>query len=101
MDRIDCLRAFVRTLEGGSFSAAARELGIGQPAVSKRIALLEGEFRTQLFLRTTRKLKPTPEGERIYQLAREILGNFDSAAAGDNQTSPQPTGTLRSRARAS
>lgn len=95
MDRIDCLRAFVRTLEGGSFSAAARELGIGQPAVSKRIALLEGEFGTQLFLRTTRKLKPTPEGQRIYQLAREILGNFDMAAAGDNQASPQPSGTLR------
>ncbi len=46
MDRIDCLRAFVRSLEGGSFSVAANELGIGQPAVSKRIALLESEFGT-------------------------------------------------------
>ena len=45
MDRIDCLRAFVRTLEGGSFSAAAKELGIGQPAISKRIALLEERIR--------------------------------------------------------
>jgi len=68
MDRIDCLRAFVRALEGGSFSAAAAELGIGQPAVSKRIALLESEFGTQLFFRTTRKLRPTPEAHRIYQL---------------------------------
>src|SRR5262249_34604608 len=58
-------------------------------------ALLEVEFGTQLFLRTTRKLKPTPEGQRIYQLAREILGNFDMAAAGANQASPQPNGTLR------
>ena len=79
MDRIDCLRAFVRSLEGGSFSVAANELGIGQPAVSKRIALLEGEFGTQLFFRTTRKLKPTPEAHRIYDLARQILGNFDLA----------------------
>ena len=39
MDRIDCFRAFVRALEGGSFSAAAKELGVGQPAISKRIAL--------------------------------------------------------------
>src|SRR5215213_4301189 len=62
MDRIDCLRAFVRSLEGGSFSVAANELGVGQPAVSKRIALLEREFGTQLFFRTTRKLKPTPRG---------------------------------------
>ena len=56
MDRIDCLRAFVRSLEGGSFSVAANELGIGQPAVSKRITLLESEFGPQLFFRTTRKL---------------------------------------------
>ena len=51
MDRIDCLRAFVRTLDGGSFSAAAKELGIGQPAISKRIAMLESEFGAQLFSR--------------------------------------------------
>jgi len=86
MDRIDCLRAFVRALEGGSFSAAAAELGIGQPAVSKRIALLESEFGTQLFFRTTRKLRPTPEAHRIYQLAREILSNFDTARASGPST---------------
>ena len=77
MDRIDCLRAFVRCLEGGSFSVAASELGIGQPAGSKRIALLESEFGTQLFFRTTRKLRPTSEGHRIYDLARQILASFD------------------------
>jgi DNA-binding transcriptional LysR family regulator len=95
MDRIDCFRAFVRALEGGSFSAAAKELGIGQPAVSKRIALLEHEFGTQLFLRTTRKLRPTPEAHRIYDLARQILGNFDLALSSVEQASPRPTGTLR------
>src|SRR6185437_16419951 len=95
MDRIDCLRTFVRALEGGSFSVAANELGIGQPAVSKRIALLESEFGTQLFFRTTRKLRPTPEAHRIYQLAREILGNFDTAGAGAHPISPQPSGTLK------
>jgi DNA-binding transcriptional LysR family regulator len=94
MDRIDCFRAFVRALEGGSFSAAAKELGIGQPAVSKRIALLEGEFATQLFVRTTRKLRPTPEALRIYDLARQILGNFDLAKASVEEASPRPSGTL-------
>jgi DNA-binding transcriptional LysR family regulator len=95
MGRIDCLRAFVRALEGRSFSAAAAELGIGQPAVSKRIALLESEFGTQLFFRTTRKLRPMPEAHRIYQLAREILSNFDTARANAHPISPQPTGTLK------
>ena len=95
MDRIDCLRAFVRTLEGGSFSAAAKELGIGQPAVSKRIALLEREFGTRLFLRTTRKLRPTPEAHRVYDLARQTLGSFDMARASVDEALPRPTGTLR------
>ena len=95
MDRIDCLRAFVRSLEGGSFSVAANELGIGQPSVSKRIALLESEFGTQLFFRTTRKLKPTPEGHRIYDLARQILGSFDLARANVEENSLRPSGTLR------
>jgi len=94
MDRIDCLRTFVRALEGGSFSAAANELGIGQPAVSKRIALLESEFGVQLFLRTTRKLRPTPEGHRVYDLARQILGSFDLARANVEESSPRPSGTL-------
>jgi DNA-binding transcriptional LysR family regulator len=94
MDRIDCFRAFVRALEGGSFSAAARELGVGQPAISKRIALLESEFGTQLFLRTTRKLRPTPEALRIYDLARQILGSFDLAKASVQEASPRPSGTL-------
>jgi len=95
MDRIDCLRAFVRTLEGGSFSAAAKELGIGQPAVSKRIAMLESEFGTQLFSRTTRTLKPTAEAHRVYDLARQILDRFDMARASAVEAAPRPTGTLR------
>lgn len=95
MDRIDCFHAFVRALEGGSFSAAAKELGIGQPAVSKRIALLEQEFGTQLFLRTTRKLRPTAEAHRIYDLARQILENFDLARSSVVHASPRPTGLLR------
>jgi len=94
MDRIDCLRAFVRAMEGGSFSAAAKELGLGQPAISKRIAQLEAEFGTQLFLRTTRKLTPTPEAQRIYDLARQILGSFDMARV-SVEAAPRPTGTLR------
>ena len=96
MDRIDCLRAFVRSLEGGSFSVAANELGIGQPAVSKRIALLESEFGTESFFRTTRKLKPTPEGHRIYDLARQISRKSSYLArANVEESSLRPSGTLR------
>jgi DNA-binding transcriptional LysR family regulator len=95
MDRIDCLRALVRTMESGSFTAAAQELGIGQPAVSKRIALIEEEFGAQLFLRTTRKLSPTPEARRIYEHARQILSVYDAALSTVEQAAPRPSGTLR------
>ena len=81
MDRLDCLKAFVQTMECGSFSGAARELGLGQPAISKRIALLETEFGSQLFMRNTRKLTPTREAHRIYDLARQALGCFELARA--------------------
>jgi len=95
MDRIDCLRAFVRAMEGGSFSAAAKELGLGQPAVSKRIALLEEEFGSQLFMRTTRKLTPTREAHRVYELARQVLGAFEEARASIREAPARPSGTLR------
>ncbi|MET0277444.1 MAG: LysR family transcriptional regulator, partial [Pseudorhodoplanes sp.] len=86
---------FVRAMEGGSFSAAAKELGLGQPAVSKRIALLEEEFGSQLFMRTTRKLTPTREAHRVYDLARQVLGTFEAARASIQEVPARPSGTLR------
>jgi DNA-binding transcriptional LysR family regulator len=82
-------------MEGGSFSAAAKELGLGQPAVSKRIALLEQEFGSQLFMRTTRKLTPTREAHRVYDLARQVLGTFEAARASIKEAPARPSGTLR------
>lgn len=95
MDRLDCLKAFVKTMEGGSFSSAARELGLGQPAVSKRIALIEKEFGSQLFMRNTRKLTPTREAHRIYDLARQALNCIEMARASVTEAPAGPTGTLR------
>ena len=95
MDRIDCLKAFVRAMEGGSLSVAAKELGLGQPAISKRIAMLEEEFGSQLFMRTTRKLTPTREAHRVYDLARQVLGTFEAARASIKEAPARPSGTLR------
>ena len=95
MDRIDCLRAFVRPWKAAAFPLAAKELGLGQPAVSKRIALLEEEFGSQLFMRTTRKLTPTREAHRVYDLARQVLGTFEAARASIKEAPARPSGTLR------
>ena len=62
MDRLDTMRMFVRVVESGSFSGAARELGVGQPAVSKQIASLERHLGAQLLLRTSRGLVVTDAG---------------------------------------
>jgi len=54
MDRLAAIEAFVRVVDSGSFSAAARRLNVGQPAVSKLIAQLEERFGVKLLVRTTR-----------------------------------------------
>ena len=61
----------------GSLSAAARELGITTPAVSKRLALMETRVGVSLVNRTTRRMSLTPEGELYLEHARRILGDID------------------------
>jgi len=62
MDRLDAIKIFVRVVESGSFSAVARELGVGQPAVSKQLASLEAHLGAQLLMRTSRNLSLTEAG---------------------------------------
>jgi hypothetical protein len=67
MNKLTAMECFVRAVETGSFSAVGRELGIGQPNVSRYIAALEQALGTQLLHRSTRKLLVTPEGQRYYE----------------------------------
>ena len=64
----------------GSLSAAARELGISTPAVSKRLAQMETRLGVTLVNRTTRRMSLTPEGELYVAHARRILGEIDDMA---------------------
>ena len=63
MDQLEAIRMFVRAVDSGSFSAVAREAGIGQPAVSKQIAALEARLGAQLLRRTSRSLSVTEAGQ--------------------------------------
>lgn len=96
MDITKAYSTFVRTVEAGSFSAVARELGVSQSAVSKNVAALEESLGVQLFARTTRKLHPTNEALQLYEHARPLLDTLDSlrSSAGKN---PQagPEGILK------
>ena len=94
MDRLHLMRIFARTVETGSFSAVAREQGIGQPNVSRHVAALEQYLGTRLLHRSTRKLTLTPEGERYYTQARRVLDaveEAESTARGEDK----PSGLLR------
>jgi len=73
VDRFTAMATFVRAAELGSLSAAARELGLTQPAVSQQIAGLERHLRTRLFNRSTRRLALTATGETYLARTRQIL----------------------------
>jgi LysR family transcriptional regulator, regulator for bpeEF and oprC len=72
MDRLDAIKIFVLVVESGSFSAAARELGVGQPAVSKHVASLEAHLGARLLMRTSRNLSLTEAGRHSDTLLRLI-----------------------------
>ena len=79
MDRLHAMEVFVRVVEAGSFSAAARDLQIGQPNVSKLIAAMEERLQVRLLVRTTRQLHPTDAGQAFYERARRTLEEADEA----------------------
>jgi len=94
MDRFLLMQCFARTVEMGSFSAAARDLGLSQPNVSRYVAALEGHLQHRLLQRSTRKLHLTPEGERYYAEARRILDAVTEAES-SLRSDVAPAGLLR------
>ena len=95
MDRLDAIQLFIRVVERGSFSAAAREAGIGQSAASKQIANLEGHLGTQLLLRTSRSLRLTEAGQRFYDSAVRLMEDYSAMAAQAGDAQAAPSGLLR------
>lgn len=74
------LVAFVRVVEAGSFSAAARNAGTTPSAISKAIRRLEGELGAQLFRRSTRTLSLTPDGLAFFHRVAPLLRDIQDAA---------------------
>ncbi|BBN53623.1 hypothetical protein TRE132_17480 [Pseudomonas chlororaphis subsp. aurantiaca] len=96
MDRLAAMQTFVHVVESGSFSAAARLLDIGQPAVSKTIAQLEARLAVRLLLRSTRGLTPTEAGMAFFERAKRALEEADEAdlaARGAGTGSAAPCGS--------
>ena len=79
MNRLAAMEAFVRVIDTGSFSSAARQLRIGQPSISKAIAQLENRLGVRLLLRSTHGLTSTEAGQNFYEHARRSIEEADEA----------------------
>ena len=87
--------AFVRAVERGGFSAAARDLGLTPSAVSKLVTRLEDRLGVRLLNRTTRRLALTAEGESFFQRSQRILADIAEAEEEVGRSRAQPRGLLR------
>jgi LysR family transcriptional regulator, regulator for bpeEF and oprC len=95
MDKLKSLMIFMRSAQSGSFSEAARQLGMAPSAVSRAVLRLEDELEVRLLQRTTRSLTLTEEGDRFYQRCQQISEDLKEAELEVKQSQSVPIGTLR------
>jgi DNA-binding transcriptional LysR family regulator len=95
MDRFVAMNSFIRVVDTGSFSEAARQLGVGQPSISKSMAQLEEQLGVRLLLRSTRGLTPTEAGLGFYEHAKRAIEAADEAEMAARGARSSLTGRLR------
>ncbi len=94
MNDFSNMQLFVLVVQEGSFSAAARALGITPSSVSRQISQLEGELNARLFQRTTRKQSLTEAGGIYFQHAERIIADLKIARLAVNRLTDTPSGSL-------
>lgn len=95
MEDLKSLSTLVKVAQTGSFTAAARQLGMTTPAVSKIIARLEKELDTRLFNRTTRQLSLTSQGRVFLEKATHALGELEAAVDRLHEARHEAAGLVR------
>ena len=95
MNRLAAMEAFVRVVDTGSFTGAARQLRVGQPAISKIVAQLEQRVGVKLLLRTSQSLTPTEAGVNFYEHAKRSVEEADEAELKARGAGAGLTGRLR------
>jgi DNA-binding transcriptional LysR family regulator len=95
LDQLAAMGIFVRVVDAGSLSAAARSLPSSLTSVSRQISALEQHFGTPLLRRTTRHLALTDDGRILYERAKEILGAYKEMGAALSRDRDAPSGRLR------
>ncbi|WP_281300420.1 MULTISPECIES: LysR family transcriptional regulator [unclassified Iodidimonas] len=95
MDQLTALRVFIKIAESGSFSKAARKLGMSKSAVSKAVSSLEDHLGARLLYRTTRQVNLTEEGRAYRDRALRIIEDLADADTAVSSLNAEPRGTLR------
>lgn len=95
MDTLTGMRLFTQVVETGSFSEAARKLGMAPSSISRQISALEDALDARLINRTTRHLSLTEAGQIYYDRVSNILHDVDEANAAVSTLQEEPKGTLR------
>ncbi|NQZ90828.1 MAG: LysR family transcriptional regulator [Moritella sp.] len=95
MDQLIAMRTFVRVVQTGNFSAAAREQNSSQANVSKRVSGLESLLGVKLLTRSSRELSLTEMGSEYYEKCLAILAELDEADAAVRSETASPKGTLK------
>jgi len=95
MDRFDAMTLFVRIVECRSFTAAAAALDIPRATATHAINELEARLGTRLLERTTRRVRPTAEGEAFHQRCISVLSELDAAESALKPVGENPKGKLR------
>ncbi len=92
---LDDLQLFCTIVRHGSFAASARERGVSNAYVSKRIAILEASLQTRLLHRTTRRVSLTEQGDIVHQWAQRILEDVEQMGEAVSSARSEPDGLLR------
>jgi len=95
LDRIIGMEVFTKVASLGSFSAAARSLGMSQSMATKHVDAIEDRLGARLFQRTTRRLTLTDAGQRYLEACERILGEIEEADAEATADVAEPRGMLR------
>ena len=94
MDRFEAMNVFVRVVEAGSLSAAARAIPMSLTSVSRHLSALEKQFGMQLLRRTTRHIALTNEGRLFFERAKSILAELDEVGTLLSAGHSEPAGRL-------
>jgi DNA-binding transcriptional LysR family regulator len=95
MDRIGAMTAFVRVVEAGSFTKAARTLDVPKPTVTRLVQALESQLRVRLIHRSTRALTLTPEGATYYERTVRLLAELEDIESSTRDSLARPSGKIK------